>query len=295
MTRVTKPLPLLIVAVALLLFAPFAWAASGADHVKVDVLPDVAAVKAGQPFTVGVRLTIDPGWHVYWTNPGDSGLATKATVTAPAGFTVGPTQFPAPTVLPQAGGNVNYGYETEVMLLVAVTPPKTLPAGVPVTIKANALYLVCQETCLPGKGAASIDLPVATDAAPANAELFKQWAARMPVAADPDRVASVACAVDPLPAAAGNVATVTVVWKGSPPTDVQWVPDAGKGFEVSEPKTTTAGDTTRVTFHLKLYVGTGTRDANVNGLLIYSPAPGQRRALLTTGPIPVGGPTMDKK
>ena len=31
--------------------------------------------RAGQPFRVGLRLRLAPGWHTYWQNPGDAGAA----------------------------------------------------------------------------------------------------------------------------------------------------------------------------------------------------------------------------
>ena len=33
-------------------------------------------VQAGQPFWLGLQIQHQPGWHTYWLNPGDSGLAT---------------------------------------------------------------------------------------------------------------------------------------------------------------------------------------------------------------------------
>jgi len=34
-------------------------------------------VQAGQAFWLGLQLQHQPGWHTYWRNPGDSGLATQ--------------------------------------------------------------------------------------------------------------------------------------------------------------------------------------------------------------------------
>ena len=33
--------------------------------------------RAGERVRAGVQLRLDPGWHVYWKNPGDSGIATE--------------------------------------------------------------------------------------------------------------------------------------------------------------------------------------------------------------------------
>ena len=49
----------------------------GKGLVTATLLADVDSVKAGKTFNLGVLLKIKPGWHVYWKNPGDSGMATK--------------------------------------------------------------------------------------------------------------------------------------------------------------------------------------------------------------------------
>ena len=41
--------------------------------VKASLIADISNIRANRPFTIGVLLEIEPGWHVYWTNPGDSG------------------------------------------------------------------------------------------------------------------------------------------------------------------------------------------------------------------------------
>src|SRR5688500_219418 len=73
------------------------------EHVKAQLLADVSAAKPGATFTLGVLLTLDPHWHVYWTNPGDSGRATSVKFQAPAGVTVGELRYPVPIRFDQPG------------------------------------------------------------------------------------------------------------------------------------------------------------------------------------------------
>src|SRR5687768_7951944 len=100
-----------------LLAAP-ALAQPNQDLVKAKLLADVSAVKPGEAFTVGLRLSIEPGWHVYWTNPGDSGAPTSVKLKLPAGFKAGPVQYPVPIRFNQPGDVLGYGYEDELMLTV---------------------------------------------------------------------------------------------------------------------------------------------------------------------------------
>src|SRR4051812_46492308 len=73
--------------ILLILLALAMWAGAGAraataaavpkDLVKAQLLADVASVKPGEEFTLGVLLKIKPDWHIYWKYPGDAGLPTS--------------------------------------------------------------------------------------------------------------------------------------------------------------------------------------------------------------------------
>ena len=41
---------------------------------EVSLLAEITSIRPGQPFTVALRITLDPGWHTYWVNGGDAGL-----------------------------------------------------------------------------------------------------------------------------------------------------------------------------------------------------------------------------
>jgi thiol:disulfide interchange protein DsbD len=133
------------------------------EHVEAQLLAEREGAQPGKPATVGLRLRMEPHWHTYWKNPGDSGLPTRIQWTLPGGWTAGAIQWPHPKNLP-IGPLLNYGYEDEVVLLVQLTPPRGAKPG-PVAIKANADWLVCKEICIPEKG--ELDLTLNVDAADA--------------------------------------------------------------------------------------------------------------------------------
>ncbi|HET6899806.1 MAG TPA: thiol:disulfide interchange protein, partial [Vicinamibacteria bacterium] len=67
-------------AAAVCVLAPLATAAPPASkHVQPELVADVESIAPGRPFQAGLRLRMDPEWHTYWKNPGDSGLATRLT------------------------------------------------------------------------------------------------------------------------------------------------------------------------------------------------------------------------
>ena len=153
------------------------------DLVRASLVAEPAAVQGARPFTLAVHMAIKPGWHVYWRNPGDSGLPPEVTWTMPAGFGPGAIRWPAPERIPIAT-LMNYGYSGAVTLLVPVTPPPSLDPADPVRIAAKLTYLVCATECVPGSAELSLTLPVGEPQLdPANAGLFARARAALPAAA----------------------------------------------------------------------------------------------------------------
>jgi thiol:disulfide interchange protein len=166
----------------LLLFQASLWAGPVAQtpQVTVDLLAEPKSVEPGKPMTIGLRFRPVPGWHIYWENPGDSGLPPSVTWKLPPGWTAGELQFPFPEkiLVPPL---FSYGYEQETVLLVQVTPPQNQPLPPKIPIQASVEWLVCKETCLPGK--AQLDLAILTQPKP-NIDLqglFDEIRREMPV------------------------------------------------------------------------------------------------------------------
>jgi thiol:disulfide interchange protein/DsbC/DsbD-like thiol-disulfide interchange protein len=175
-------------------------AAPEGELVEAQLVAESAAITAGEPFWVGLRLRIKEHWHVYWRNPGDSGEAPTITWQLPPGFTAGPIAWPTPQRIPVAH-LANFGYEGETTLLTRITPPAALDLGAPVDLRAAVTWLVCEKECVPGEASLSLSLPVAGSAATPKPDAATQasfdavrrtlpqpspWRARMEVT--PDRL-----------------------------------------------------------------------------------------------------------
>jgi DsbC/DsbD-like thiol-disulfide interchange protein len=141
-----------------------------APHVRVELIADSPAPVKGQPVWIGVRFVLEPGWHVYWQNPGDSGGPPAVEWHLPKGVTAGDIQWPAPERI-EAGPIVNYGYQGEVVLPVSLRlAPEAAPGF---TVGASIKWLVCRDMCLPGKADLELTLPLAADLR----ATAKSWAA----------------------------------------------------------------------------------------------------------------------
>ncbi len=116
-------------------------------HAKIRLLPERGEIKPGETITIGIEQTIDPHWHTYWLNPGDSGVAPEIAWTLPENFTAGEIEWPTPHKIP-FGPLTNYGYEDHAVLLQSLTIPAQLPEGA-LTLKAEVTVLVCKDICIP--------------------------------------------------------------------------------------------------------------------------------------------------
>ncbi len=145
------------------------------EHVSAELVAEAAAVQPGQALQIGLRLQHIPHWHTYWRNPGDSGLPTTLSWSAPDGSVVGEIHWPAPKRLP-IGPLVNYGYEGELLLPLRYTAPANAQPGSTLQLQAQASWLVCRDICIPESATLTLQLPVAAAGTPpapsAHAALF---------------------------------------------------------------------------------------------------------------------------
>src|SRR3972149_1717831 len=148
--------------------------------VKVELLTDVVNVKPGGAFILGVLFRIKPGWHIYWKNPGDSGLPTSVMFALPDAFSVGQLRWPVPARFYRSGDIVDYGYAESVMVSAKVKAPAELSSSSIVPIHANVSWLSCEKICIPGHANLELKLPVSEMPAPVNGELFAQWEEHLP-------------------------------------------------------------------------------------------------------------------
>src|SRR5579875_2992292 len=116
-----------------------------AQHLTAELVTLAPQIAPGGTMQVGLLLTIEEQWHVYWINAGDSGEPPKIVWTLPKGITAGPMQFPAPERLP-LGPLMDFGYEDHVAFPVLLTAAPTLKPG-KVHLDARVSWLVCANVC----------------------------------------------------------------------------------------------------------------------------------------------------
>ncbi|HEV2577138.1 MAG TPA: protein-disulfide reductase DsbD domain-containing protein [Acidobacteriaceae bacterium] len=129
-----------------------------AQHLTAEITSLSPQITPGGTQTIGLVLTIEEHWHVYWINAGDSGEPPAIKWTLPKGFTAGPLQFPPPQRLP-LGPLMDFGYEDQVAFPITVTAPANAKPG-KTHFDAHVTWLVCAQVCLPGKAHLGYDMNV---------------------------------------------------------------------------------------------------------------------------------------
>jgi thiol:disulfide interchange protein DsbD len=187
----------LLLALALLLAAGAARAApsvpesalgsTAPDHgnprLEGRLLLDHDSSRPGEPIRVGLLLSMDRHWHVYWRNSGQSGAPPRLRWQI-AGAQVGATEWPFPEVFREGDGFITtYGYTEDVLLASPVTLAGAASGDVEVRLDADVL--VCEIQCIPGELHLSRPIRVgAASEASADYELFERWSKRVPQPAD---------------------------------------------------------------------------------------------------------------
>ena len=130
---------------------------TGNTEIQLISKQDTAAPESS--FTVALRMTFKGNWYTYWQNAGDSGEPVNIAWDLPDGVTAGPIQWPVPSIK-TVGPIKSYGMGGEVWLPVKISVSDAVDASQPITLKAHAYYLVCDDLCIPEDGKLSLPMGV---------------------------------------------------------------------------------------------------------------------------------------
>lgn len=248
-------------------------AAIATEHTRATLLSEHRAVAPGSSFWVALKLEIDPGWHTYWKNPGDSGLPGDIVWTLPPGVSAGPIEWPVPERTPY-GPLMNFGYHDKVVLPVKMTVAADAPPIENARLEADANWLVCADVCIPDQGSMALPLTIAANA---------------PVASTPAAV-EIAAAVAAIPAPAPWPVSVSrsgeswrVAVKGDwreAPASVEFFPDVGGVIDNASVQSVSF-DRGEIALTVKADPTTKTPFERIDGLLAVASTPGAPRTGFT--------------
>jgi thiol:disulfide interchange protein DsbD len=158
---------------------------ASAPHAHVELLSRQTTIVSGSGLQLGIHFILEPGWHIYWINPGDSGQPPSFQWQLPDGFTAGEVQWPRPERMQSSAELADYGYHDDVLLMVPIHAPQSInneqSRGLRFAVEAK--WLVCREICIPEH--AGLELSLRSGAIkenPATAKLFADAEKLLPVA-----------------------------------------------------------------------------------------------------------------
>lgn len=113
------------------------------DHSAVRLL---AGSRSGGVLLGGIAFKLQPGWHTYWRNPGDSGVPPRFDFTKSENIEAVTVLWPAPMKFDDGAGGHSLGYRDQVVLPLRIVAKN---ADKPVTLRAEINYAVCEKICIP--------------------------------------------------------------------------------------------------------------------------------------------------
>jgi len=144
----------------------------------------VSELRPGTTAWFALDFVIDPHWHMYWNGRNDSGLPPVVTAHLPAGFEMGPMEWPAPERMLSPGGILDHVYTRRATLLFPLRVAADARVGGEVDLRFDVDWLVCHEMCIPERKNLAARLPVrAGDGPPSlgpDAPIFTAARERLP-------------------------------------------------------------------------------------------------------------------
>ena len=128
-----------------------------APHIEAELVSEYEQIVSGKTYPLALRLKPEKDWHIYWKNPGDSGLAPALEWHLPKDWKQSDLNWPTPARIP-FGPLVNYGYKGETLLIIEPIAAETISKEVQISLDAE--WLVCREECIPGSASFTISRQV---------------------------------------------------------------------------------------------------------------------------------------
>jgi DsbC/DsbD-like thiol-disulfide interchange protein len=125
-----------------------AWQQDGHSAVRL-----LAGSRSGAVLLGGIAFQIQPGWHTYWRNPGDSGVPPRFDFTKSENIEAVTILWPAPTRFADGAGGISIGYQKQVVLPLRIVAKN---ADKPATLRADINYAVCEKICIPVEAKAEL-------------------------------------------------------------------------------------------------------------------------------------------
>lgn len=146
---------------SVLCYLPLVASVDNNDPVQATLIQEMDHAAPGQEFRVLLNFELAADWHLYWKNPGDSGMAPCIDWKLPEGVTLVSEDWPKP-IKNNMDGIISYCYEEKLPLIATFRIEPSYSAD-QVAMSADLSWIVCSnDTCLPGS--ANVESVLSIDA-----------------------------------------------------------------------------------------------------------------------------------
>lgn len=111
------------------------------------IIFDSSSLEKSRILDAAVVIRLEEGWHIYWRNPGDSGMPTSFEFILPEGIKVSEIKWAVPKIF-EFEGYASYGYEDLAVFPFSIYIPENFNQD-KITIEVNLKSLICKDVCKP--------------------------------------------------------------------------------------------------------------------------------------------------
>jgi len=147
---------------------------------SAKIVVDSYSFEKSRSVPIGISIELEKDWHIYWRNPGDSGMPTSIDFEVSEGVSISEIEWPVPKVF-EYEGLASYGYDDQILLIAELNVPENFVSN-SITVLAKIKSLICRDVCIPFNATVSTEIKLtkvfSTEAEIAN--LFSQARRSLP-------------------------------------------------------------------------------------------------------------------
>lgn len=248
--------------------------------VKAKLVSNIEAIKPGDSFKLGVLFDIDPGWHIYWKYPGETGLPTKVKFNLSNGYQAGEVMWPIPKAFKKTDGGMDFGYENSVLLWADIQGPSSIKNEDSAEIGVRISWVSCKEICIPGKTELNFSPKLGNSKSSSAEVLFQDWSDLLPITLN-DSKNPFQIEVRKTDSAQGLINVELILKSSLPNKNIEFYPNPGDSLVVQNIKSIKSDDykVTKISFEVTPQDGAVLSENLLDGLIVYSDTEGKLSAV----------------
>lgn len=126
---------------------------------SAQLISSFKSAEKDSTINIGIKISLQKGWHTYWKNPGDIGQTLKVTWNLPSLVDKPtPLKWPRPKRI-LYNQWTNFGYTQDLLVTSSVKIPSLYKEKI-LPIKAYLSWLVCKDVCIPFEKKLSLHIPI---------------------------------------------------------------------------------------------------------------------------------------